>query len=91
MLGRTTCCGALRRPGGIALTRHSIGMLDGAQTGSYPGLAGGDGLAVEAAVGVFGEGLAVALDFADVGFAFVGVGGDGEDDGAGGGGVEDER
>jgi hypothetical protein len=30
------------------------------------------------------------LDFADVGFAFVGVGGDGEDDGVGRSGVEDE-
>src|SRR6266566_3209637 len=30
------------------------------------------------------------LDFADVGFAFVGVGGDGEHDGVGRGGVEDE-
>jgi hypothetical protein len=38
----------------------------------------GDGLAVASAVGAFGEGFAVALDFADVGFSFVGVGGDGE-------------
>jgi hypothetical protein len=65
-------------------------VLDGTQAGRYPGSAGGDGLTVASAVGVFGEGLGVALDFADVGFAFVGVGCDGEDDGAGGGGVEDE-
>jgi hypothetical protein len=65
-------------------------VLDGAEAGGYPGFADGYGLAVAAAVGVFGEGLAVALDFADVGFAFVGVGGDGEHDGVGRGGVEDE-
>ena len=34
--------------------------------------------------------LAVAFDFADVGFAFVGVGGDGEQGDVGGGGVQDE-
>jgi hypothetical protein len=44
-------------------------------------------LAVAAAVGVFGQVLAVAFDFADVGFAFVGVGGDGEQGDVGGGGV----
>ncbi len=62
-------------------------MLDGSQPGGYPCLAGGDGLAVAAAVGVFGEVLGVAFYFADVGFAFVGVGGEGEDGGAGGGGI----
>jgi hypothetical protein len=65
-------------------------VFDGAQPDDNAGLAGSDGLAVAAAVGVFGQGLAVGLDFADVGFAFVGVGGDGEDDGVGRGGVEDE-
>ena len=65
-------------------------MLDGAEAGGYPGFAGGDGLAVAAAVGAFGQGLGVALDFADVGFAFVGVGGDGEHDGVSRGGIEDE-
>ena len=91
MLRRTACSGGLGRPEhGVALDGHAVGVLDGAQAGGYPGFAGGDGLAVAAAVGVFGEGLAVALDFADVGFAFVGVGGDGEHDGVGRGGVEDE-
>ena len=65
-------------------------MFDGAEAGGYPGFAGGDGLAVAAAVGVFGEVLGVAFDFADVGFSFAGVGGEGEDGGAGGGGVQDE-
>jgi hypothetical protein len=75
---------------GFALDGHAVGVLDGAQAGCYPGFAGSDGLAVAAAVGAFGQGLAVALDFADVGFAFVGVSGDGEDDGAGRGRIEDE-
>ena len=70
---------AQERERGVAFDGHAVGVFDGAQAGGYPGLAGGDGLAVAAAVGAFGEGLAVALDFADVGFAFVGVGGDGED------------
>jgi len=47
-------------------------------------------MAVLSAVGTFGEGLAVAFDFADVGFAFVGVGGDGEHDGVGRGGIENK-
>ena len=47
-------------------------------------------MAVAASVGALGESLGVALDFADVGFAFVGVGGDSEDDGVGRGGVEDK-
>ena len=65
-------------------------MLDGTQPGGYPHPASGDSLAVLSAVGAYGEGLAVALDFADVGFAFVGVGGDGDDDAVGRGGVKDE-
>ena len=40
-------------------------------------------MAVAAAVGALWQGLGVALDFADVGLAFVGVGGDGEHDGVG--------
>ena len=80
--------------GGLAMTSRSVasavGAFDGAQAGGYPGFADGDGLAVLPAVGAFGQGLAVALDFADVGFSFVGVGGDGEHGGVGGGGVEDE-
>ena len=77
----------------IAVSRSmavAVGLLDGAQAGGDAGFAGGDGLAVAAAVGVFGQGLAVAFDFADVGFAFVGVGGDGEQGDVGGGGVQDE-
>ena len=90
-LRRTTCPRGLGRPEhSVAFDGHAVGVLDGAEAGGYPGFAGGDGLAVAAAVGAFGQGLAVALDFADVGFAFVGVGGDGEDGGAGGGGVQDE-
>jgi hypothetical protein len=38
----------------------------------------------------FGQALAGAFDFADVGFAFVGVGGDGEQGDVGGGVVQDE-
>ena len=72
------------------LDTQAIGALDGAEAADDPRLAGGDGLAVAPTVGTFGQGLAVAFDFADVGFAFVGVGGNGEDRGAGGGGVEDE-
>ena len=91
MLRRTERSGRLRhREYGVVFDSCAVGVLDGAQAGGYPGFAGGDGLAVAAAVGVFGEGLAVELDFANMGFAFVGVGGDGEDGGAGGGGVEDE-
>jgi hypothetical protein len=84
MLRRTTCSGGLgRSEHGVAFDGHSVGVFDCAQAGGHAGFAGGDGLAVAAAVGVFGEGLGVALDFADVGFAFVGVGGDGVDDGVG--------
>ena len=73
----------------FAFDGRAVGVLDGVETGGNPGFAGSDGLAVLAAIGAFGQGLAIALDFADVGFAFVRVGGDGEDRGAGGGGVED--
>ena len=74
----------------VALDRRAVGLFDGAEAGGYPGLAGGDGLAVLSAVGAFGQVLAVAFYFAEVGFAFAGVGGEGEDGGAGGGGVQDE-
>ena len=74
----------------VALDRRAVGLFDGAQTVDYAGFAGGDGLAVAAAVGAFGQVLAVAFYFADVGFAFAGVGGEGEDGGAGGAGVQDE-
>jgi hypothetical protein len=49
----------------------------GSQAGGDSGFAGGDGLPVVPAIGVFVQALAVLLDFADVGFAVVGVGGDG--------------
>ena len=84
-------CGGLgRRERGVALDRCPVGLLDGSQPGGYPGLAGGDGLAVAAAVGAFGQVLAGPFDLADVGFAFVGVRGDGEQGDVGGGGVQDE-
>ena len=83
--------GGLKRPEHrVAFDGHAVGVLDGAKAGGYLGLAGGDGLAVAVTVGAFGEGLAVALDFTDVGFAFVGVGGDGEHDGVRRGGIEDK-
>lgn len=76
--------------GGVAFHGTTVGAFDGAEAFGDAGFAGGDGFAVAAAPGAFGEGLAVAFDFADVGFAFTGVGGDGEQDGAGGGLVQDE-
>ena len=90
-LWRTECPGGLGRPGrGVVLGRGAIGLLDGAQPGGDAGLAGGDGLAVLPAVGVLGQVLADLLDFADVGFALVGVGGDREQGDVGGGGVQDQ-
>jgi hypothetical protein len=78
MTRRTKRGGGLgRREHAVALHGHPIGLLNDAQPGGDPGLAGGDGLAVAAALGAFGQVLAGAFDFADVGFAFVGVGGDG--------------
>ena len=86
MVRRTAYSGGLGRPEyGVAFDGHAVGVFDGAQPGGYPGFAGGDGLAVAAAVGAFGQALAELLDFAEVGFAFVGVGGDGEEGDAGGG------
>ena len=88
MVRRATYSAELgRREYRVAFDGHAVGVLDGAQAGGYPGFAGGDGLAVAAAVGAFGQALAELFYFADVGFAFVGVGGDGD---AGGGGLEDE-
>ena len=64
---------------GVALHAYPVGLLDGSKPGGDPGLAGGGyGLAVAAAVGALGKVLAAAFDLAYVGFAFVGVGGDGE-------------
>src|ERR1019366_6966831 len=79
VLGGTTRSGGLGCPvRDIAFNCYAVGAFDGAQPGGYSRFAGGDGLAVVSAVGAFGEGFADALDFADVGFSFVGVGGDGE-------------
>jgi hypothetical protein len=68
----------------------AVGLFDGAQSGGDSGLAGCDGLAVAAAVGALGQVLAGSFDLADVGFALVGVGGDGEHGDGGGGVVKDE-
>ena len=92
LVGRTPrrrrCSDALRRrERGVLVDGHAVSVLDRAETGGDPGFAGGDGLAVAAAVGVFGQALPEPLNFADVGFSFVGVRGDGD---AGGGGVQDE-
>ena len=45
----------------------AVGLLDGSQPDRDPGLAGGDGLAVAAAVGALGQAAAGPLDLADVG------------------------
>jgi WD domain, G-beta repeat len=67
-----------------------VGVFDGAQPGGDPGFAGGDGLAVASAVGAYGQAGAEPLDLADVGFALVGVRGQGEHGDAGRGGVQDQ-
>ena len=86
-LSRTQCPGGLRRRvRGVAAGRGAAGLLDGAQPGGDPGLAGSDGLAVAAAIRAVRPVGAGPFDLAGVGFAFVGVGGDREDGGAGGGG-----
>ncbi len=91
MLRGTACAGGLRWPEhDVALECCAVGLLDGAQTVGNAGFPGSDGLAVAAAVGAFGQVLGVPLDFAEVGFALVGVRGEGEEGGAGGGGVQDE-
>ena len=69
----------------VALDRRPVGVLDGPQPSGDPCLAGGDGLAVAPAVGAFGQGLRVPLDLAEVGFALVGVRGDGVDGDVGSG------
>jgi len=51
-----------RREHSVTLDRNPIDLLDGPQSGSYPGLTGGDGLAVAPAVGAFGQVLAGPLD-----------------------------
>ena len=56
MLSGTAGSGGLRRPErDVALGRGPVGLLDGAQPGGDPGLAGGDGLAVASAVGALGQ------------------------------------
>jgi hypothetical protein len=48
--------GGLRRPKcDVALDCCPVGLFDGAQAGGDSGFAGGDGLAVAAAVGVSGR------------------------------------
>src|SRR5512146_2776206 len=91
MFGGTVSRGRLRRLGfDVAFDSGMVCVLDGAEAGGDAGFAVGDGLAVAAAVGAFGQVLGVELDFAEVGFAFLGVGGDGVEGGVRGGGVQDE-
>lgn len=78
-LRRTECPGGLLRLDlCAALDGGAVGLLDGAQPGGDPGLAGSDGLAVALAVGALGQVAAGPLDFTDVGLPLVGVRGDGE-------------
>lgn len=84
--------GEAERPGVLGGSKRfvvvecgAVGVLDGARPGGESGFAGGDGFAADAAVGVFGESLAVAFDFAGVGFTVACAGGDGDV----GGGVKD--
>ncbi len=82
--------GLRQRVCGVAVDGGAVGLLDGSQPGGDPGFAGGDGLAVAAAVGAFGQAVAEAFDLADAGLSLVGVGGDGEQGDGGGGGVQNE-
>ena len=75
---------------GVPLGGRAVGLLDGAQSGGDPGLAGSDGLAVAPAVGALGQVAAGPLDFTDVGLSLVGVRGDGEHGDVGRGGVQDQ-
>jgi hypothetical protein len=84
--GRPGGRGQARR--GVAFDRHAEGVLDRAEPGCYPLLAGGDGLAVSPAVGALWHGLAEPFYLADVGFSLVGVSGHGEHGDAGG--VQDQ-
>jgi hypothetical protein len=61
----------------------AVGLFDGAQPGGDPGLVGGYGLAVAAAGGALGQASAGSFDLAEVGFAFVGEGSDGDHDDVG--------
>src|SRR5271156_2717707 len=91
MFGETAHSVGLKRSElNVPFNRRLVGAFDGAEAGGDAGFAGGNGLAVAAAVGAFGQGLAVAFDFADVGFTFVGVGSHGEQGDAGGSLVQDQ-
>jgi hypothetical protein len=73
----------------IALDCYSVGLLDGTQAGRDPGLAGGDGLAVAAAVGTFGLAL-LDCSTSRMWVSLVGVRGDGEHGAIGGRGIENQ-
>jgi hypothetical protein len=47
--------GLARHEYDVALARHSVGALDGPQSGGHPRFAGGDGLAVLSAIGALGQ------------------------------------
>jgi hypothetical protein len=65
MLGRAERSGGFRRTGRrIVLDSYPGGVLDGSKSAGHSGLAGGDGLAVAAAVGAVGQVLAEPLDLA---------------------------
>jgi len=55
-----------RRERGTMSCYRVVGVLDGAQPGGDPGLAGGDGLAVAPTIGAFGQAGAESFDLADV-------------------------
>ena len=59
---------------GVGLDRRPVGAFYRSQAGGEQGFAGGDGLPVAPAVGVFVQSLTVQLDFADVGLAVAGMG-----------------
>ena len=91
MVKRTMCSGWLGRyECFVALDRRPVRLLDGPEPGGDPRFAGGDGLAVAAAVGALGQVLAGPLDLTEVGFSLVGVNGDGVHDDVGSGGVKNE-
>jgi hypothetical protein len=75
---------------GVAFGGGAVCVFDGAEASGDAGFASRNVLTVLLAVGVVREGGGVALDFADVGFAVVGVGGDRIEGDAGGVGIQDE-
>jgi hypothetical protein len=77
---RPSACAPPGRPEyDVAFDGHAVGLFDGAQAGGYPGLAGRDGLAVTLAVGTYGQALAEAFCYTNMGLTFVGVRRDSED------------